>query len=56
VITLLGFELTTGLIFEIILANALIVALAIYGFKNIRKYIGDIRVQIKRIRDKLKEL
>jgi hypothetical protein len=52
----LGIELTTELIIEIVLINGFLVALGVFGFKNIRKYIADIRAQLKRIREKRKEL
>jgi len=51
-----GFELTIELLVEVIIVNGLIIALAMFGFSNLRKYIKDIQTQIKRIRDKRKEL
>ena len=51
-----GMPITDTIILEIILINGLIFALGIFGFRNIKRYIADLKTQLRRIRDKRKEM
>jgi len=53
---LLGLWFSLQIWIEIILFNILILALAIFGFRNMKRYRADLMEQLKKIRDKRKEL
>jgi hypothetical protein len=54
--SLFEFPFTNQILLEILLVNSLILALAVFGFKNLKKYMADVKIQLKEISDKRKEL